>query len=63
MALFVPPGLNNGESSSVSGPLYINKETSNINVEEYYEMFNKKENLDKIKSEYFSLPQKLILID
>lgn len=53
----------NGEGSSVSGPVYINKENGNINVEEYYELFNKKENLEKIKSEYFSLPQKLILIN
>ena len=49
--------------SSVSGPVYVNRENVNINVEEYYELFNKKENLDKIKNEYFSLPQKLILIN
>jgi hypothetical protein len=35
----------------------------NIDVDEYYELFNKKETLEKIKSEYFSLPQKLILIN
>lgn len=53
----------NGENSSVTGPVYVNKENVNIDVEEYYELFNKKETLEKIKSEYFSLPQKLILIN
>ncbi len=53
----------NGENSSVTGPVYVNKENTNIDVEEYYELFNKKETLEKIKSEYFSLPQKLILIN
>ncbi|NCI49363.1 polymer-forming cytoskeletal protein [Sediminibacterium roseum] len=52
----------NGENSSVTGPVYVNKDNSNINVDEYYELFNKKETLEKIKSEYFSLPQKMILI-
>lgn len=52
----------NGENSSVTGPVYVNKDNNNINVDEYYELFNKKETLEKIKSEYFSLPQKLILI-
>jgi len=52
----------NGDNSSVTGPVYVNKENINIDVDEYYELFNKKETLDKIKSEYFSLPQKLILI-
>ena len=53
----------NGENSSVTGPVYVNKENVNIDVDEYYELFNKKETLEKIKSEYFSLPQKLILIN
>jgi len=52
----------NGPASSVTGPVYVNKDNGNIDVEEYYELFNKKENLEKIKAEYFSLPQKLILI-
>lgn len=52
----------NGDNSSVTGPVYINKDNGNIDVEEYYELFNKKETLEKIKAEYFSLPQKLILI-
>ncbi|MDB5232022.1 MAG: Protein CcmA, bactofilin family [Chitinophagaceae bacterium] len=52
----------NQNDSSVSGPVYVNKENANINVDEYYELFNKKENLEKIKNEYFSLPQKLIMI-
>lgn len=52
----------NGENSSVTGPVYVNKENANIDVDEYYELFNKKETLEKIKAEYFSLPQKLILI-
>jgi cytoskeletal protein CcmA (bactofilin family) len=52
----------NGDDSSVTGPVYVNKENVNIDVDEYYELFNKKENLEKIKAEYFSLPQKLILI-
>lgn len=52
----------NEANSSVSGPVYVNKENNNINIDEYYDLFNKKENLEKIKSEYFSLPQKLILI-
>lgn len=52
----------NEPNSSVSGPVYVNKENVNINVDEYYELFNKKENLEKIKDEYFSLPQKLMLI-
>lgn len=52
----------NGDNSYVSGPVYVNRENSNIDVDEYYELFNKKETLEKIKSEYFSLPQKLILI-
>jgi cytoskeletal protein CcmA (bactofilin family) len=53
----------NGDESSVTGPVYVNKENMNIDVDEYYELFNKKENLEKIKAEYFSLPQKLILIN
>ncbi|PQV59348.1 protein CcmA, bactofilin family [Hydrobacter penzbergensis] len=52
----------NGENSSVSGPVYVSKDNTSIDVDEYYELFNKKENLEKIKEEYFSLPQKLILI-
>ncbi len=52
----------NAENSSVSGPVYVNKDNSTIDIDEYYELFNKKENLEKIKAEYFSLPQKLILI-
>jgi cytoskeletal protein CcmA (bactofilin family) len=52
----------NGEESSVTGPVYVSKENMHIDVDEYYELFNKKENLEKIKAEYFSLPQKLILI-
>lgn len=52
----------NEPDSSVSGPVYVNKDNSNIDIDEYYDLFNKKENLEKIKSEYFSLPQKLILI-
>lgn len=52
----------NGDHSSVSGPVYVNKDNENIDVEEYYGLFNKKETLEKIKTEYFSLPQKLILI-
>ena len=52
----------NGDESSVTGPVYVSKENVNINVDEYYELFNKKETLEKIKAEYFSLPQKLILI-
>ncbi len=52
----------NGENSSVTGHVYVNKENMNIDVDEYYELFNKKETLEKIKAEYFSLPQKLILI-
>lgn len=52
----------NGENSSVTGPVYVNKENSNMDVDEYYGLFNKKETLEKIKAEYFSLPQKLILI-
>jgi cytoskeletal protein CcmA (bactofilin family) len=52
----------NGDNSSVTGHVYVNKENNNIDVDEYYELFNKKETLEKIKSEYFSLPQKLILI-
>ena len=52
----------NGDDSSVTGHLYVNKENVNIDVDEYYELFNKKETLEKIKAEYFSLPQKLILI-
>ena len=52
----------NGDDSSVIGPVYVNKDNTNIDVEEYYELFNKKETLEKIKAEYFSLPQKLILI-
>ena len=52
----------NGENSSVTGPVYVNKDNMNIDVDEYYELFNKKETLEKIKAEYFSLPQKLILI-
>ncbi|MBI2282465.1 MAG: polymer-forming cytoskeletal protein [Bacteroidetes bacterium] len=52
----------NGASSSVTGPVYVNKENNAIDVDEYYELFNKKENLEKVKAEYFSLPQKLILI-
>ena len=51
----------NGDDSSVTGHLYVNKENVNIDVDEYYELFNKKETLEKIKAEYFSLPQKLIL--
>ena len=53
---------SNESESSVSGPVYVNKENANINIDEYYEIFNKKENLEKIKNEYFSLPQKMILI-
>ena len=52
----------NGDQSSVTGPVYVNRENVNIDVDEYYELFNKKETLEKIKTEYFSLPQKLILI-
>jgi cytoskeletal protein CcmA (bactofilin family) len=52
----------NGDGSSVTGPVYVNKDNMNMNVDEYYELFNKKETLEKIKAEYFSLPQKLILI-
>ena len=52
----------NGDDSSVTGHLYVNKENVNIDVDEYYELFNKKETLEKIKAEYFSLHQKLILI-
>jgi len=52
----------NVENSSVSGPVYVNKENTNIDIDEYYNLFNKKENLEKIKAEYFSLPQKLIMI-
>jgi cytoskeletal protein CcmA (bactofilin family) len=52
----------NGDGSSVTGPVYVNKDNVNLDVEEYYELFNKKETLEKIKAEYFSLPQKLILI-
>lgn len=52
----------NETNSSVSGPVYVNKENNNIDIDEYYDLFNKKENLEKIKNEYFSLPQKLILI-
>ena len=52
----------NGDDSSVTGHLYLNKENVNIDLDEYYELFNKKETLEKIKAEYFSLPQKLILI-
>lgn len=52
----------NGASSSVTGPVYVNKDNTSIDVDEYYELFNKKENLEKVKAEYFSLPQKLILI-
>ena len=52
----------NGDDSSVIGPVYVSKENLNIDVDEYYELFNKKETLEKIKAEYFSLPQKLILI-
>ena len=52
----------NGENSSVTGHIYVNKENMNIDVDEYYELFNKKDTLEKIKAEYFSLPQKLILI-
>lgn len=52
----------NGDDSSVIGPVYVSKENTNIDVDEYYELFNKKETLEKIKAEYFSLPQKLILI-
>ena len=52
----------NGDDSSVTGPIYVSKENLNIDVDEYYELFNKKETLEKIKAEYFSLPQKLILI-
>jgi cytoskeletal protein CcmA (bactofilin family) len=52
----------NGDDSSVTGHVYVNKENVNIDVDEYYELFNKKETLEKIKAEYFSLPQKLILI-
>lgn len=52
----------NGEGSTVTGHVYVNKENMNLDVEEYYELFNKKETLEKIKAEYFSLPQKLILI-
>ncbi len=52
----------NGDDSSVIGPVYVNKDNNNIDVDEYYELFNKKETLEKIKAEYFSLPQKLILI-
>lgn len=52
----------NAANSSVSGPVYVNRENSAIDIDEYYELFNKKENLEKIKTEYFSLPQKLILI-
>lgn len=52
----------NGDDSSVTGTVYVSKENSNIDVDEYYELFNKKETLEKIKAEYFSLPQKLILI-
>ncbi len=53
----------NGDNSSVAGPVYVNKENVNIDVDEYYELFNKKETLEKIKAEYFSLPQKFILIN
>ena len=53
----------NGDDSSVTGPVYVNKENQQINIDEYYEIFNKKENLEKIKAEYFSLPQKLIIIN
>lgn len=52
----------NGDNSAVTGPVYVNKDNAGIDVEEYYELFNKKETLEKIKAEYFSLPQKLILI-
>jgi cytoskeletal protein CcmA (bactofilin family) len=52
----------NGDGSSVTGHVYVNKDNMNLDVEEYYELFNKKETLEKIKTEYFSLPQKLILI-
>ena len=52
----------NGENSSVKGTVYVNRENMNIDVDEYYELFNQKETLEKIKTEYFSLPQKLILI-
>ncbi|HVZ25175.1 MAG TPA: polymer-forming cytoskeletal protein [Sediminibacterium sp.] len=52
----------NTAGSTVTGPVYVNKENDSIDVEEYYELFNKKETLEKIKTEYFSLPQKLILI-
>ena len=52
----------NEMDSSVSGPVYVNKENKHIDIDEYYDLFNKKENLEKIKDEYFSLPQKLILI-
>jgi len=52
----------NGDNSSVTGHVYVNRENNNIDVDEYYELFNKKETLEKIKTEYFSLPQKLILI-
>lgn len=52
----------NGDDSSVTGPVYVSKDNMNIDVDEYYELFNKKETLEKIKAEYFSLPQKLILI-
>ena len=52
----------NEMDSSVSGPVYVNKENKHIDIDEYYDLFNKKENLEKIKAEYFSLPQKLILI-
>jgi cytoskeletal protein CcmA (bactofilin family) len=50
------------DGSSVTGHVYVNKDNMNLDVEEYYELFNKKETLEKIKTEYFSLPQKLILI-
>jgi cytoskeletal protein CcmA (bactofilin family) len=53
----------NGDDSSVTGPVYVSKENQQIDIDEYYELFNKKENMDKIKAEYFSLPQKLILIN
>ncbi len=53
---------DNGDGSSVTGHVYVNKDNMNLDVEEYYELFNKKETLEKIKTEYFSLPQKLILI-
>ncbi len=49
-------------NSSVSGPVYVGKENGTIDIDEYYGIFNKKENLEKIKAEYFSLPQKMILI-